>query len=67
MTQLKNAPEIGEKRRELAAHIAAQPLRRAEAEKSLTNQIWVKEKEIQYINAEKYKYENMLAESLSSL
>ena len=47
--------------------MAARPITLAAKEKELSNQIWVKEKEIQYIKAEKYKYEQMLAETVASL
>ena len=39
----------------------------AQQEKTLSNQIWIKEKEIQYLNAEKYKYEQMLADEIQAL
>merc|ERR1712131_210874 len=63
----RNADAIADKRRELAANIAARPLLMAQQEKNLSNQIWVKEKEIQYLNAEKYKYEQMLADEIQAL
>merc|ERR1739838_191102 len=63
----RNTDVIADKRRELAANIAARPLLMAQQEKTLSNQIWIKEKEIQYLNAEKYKYEQMLADEFQAL